>query len=411
MATDIANNPACSDKNAGEQHGFCSNANLKLDDLLRPMLRYVRHMMGMEVAFISEFSAGRRYFRALDADDSFCPIALGGSDLLDESFCQRVVDGRLPELMVDARTYAEALSLHATLALPVGGHISVPVRFSDGSVFGTFCCFSRYAVELDQRDLETMRLFGAMISQYLQHDRDVWQERQVIRERILETILRRDWDIYLQPMFAANSQQVVGYEALCRFAQQPHTEQWFLEAEQVDLIEELEMACLLSALEVLPDIPADQFVSFNLSPQTLIRMDLQQLPVQFASQMVIELTEHRLVDDYQPLLEALLQLKCSGIRFAVDDAGAGFASFRHVLQLQPDLIKLDRSLISGIASCHAQQALARALIGFSREMQITTIAEGVETFEEGQCMQDLGVDLIQGYWLGRPQPAAAVLDN
>lgn len=389
-----------------EDIGFCADSCLKLDAVLRPIVHYAREMLAMEVGFISEFSQGRRYFRVLDSDDAFCPLQLDGSDALDDSYCQRVVDGRLPHLINDARLNAEALTLPVTLALPVAGHISVPVRFRDGSLFGTFCCFSRRPATLTQRDLDAMYVFGDLIAQVLQSDRDVWLQRQRVRHRILAAIRKQAWRVFLQPMYAADDHRLLGYEALCRFDEEPDTERWFLDAEQAGLLAELELACLESALEVLPSIPADRFVSFNLSPQTLMTMDITRLPLSYARQIVIELTEHRLVDDYASLGSALDYLRAQGIRLAVDDAGAGFASFRHVLQLKPQLLKLDRSLISGIHNHPGQQALARALIGFSREMAILTVAEGVETVAEGECVAALGVDLIQGYWLACPQPVA-----
>lgn len=108
-----------------------------VDELLQDALHAVRRHLGLEVSFISEFKDGRRVFRYVDADAGFCPIKVGDSNPLDESFCQRVVDGRLPGLMPDAGQSPEALSLAVTTELPVGAHVSVPIRIDD-TVFGTF---------------------------------------------------------------------------------------------------------------------------------------------------------------------------------------------------------------------------------------------------------------------------------
>lgn len=376
----------------------------KLEQVLKPILQYVRRIMDMEVAFISEFEAGRRYFRYLDSDESFSPLEVNGSDALDDSYCQRVVDGRLPQLIHNACLVPEALTLPVTLGVPIGAHLSVPVCFSDGRIYGTFCCFSRYPLEnLQKRDLEVMHLFGQMIGRYLETDLGEWQQQQLVHNRIATAIAVQGWDIWLQPIVESRDLATCGYECLSRFHQPPGVEQWFLEAEVSGQVEELELACLYSALALLPMIPEAFFITVNLSPKTLLNMPLDRL-VANAGRLVLELTEHRLVPDYPPLQRVLQRWRQAGGRFAVDDAGAGFASFRHVLQLQPDMIKLDRSLISGIHLDPGKQALARALIGFAREMNISTVAEGVEEPEERICMQALGVDMIQGYLTGRPQP-------
>ncbi len=112
-------------------------------DLLIRTLGSIRSQLGMELAFVSEFTGGRRVFRYVDSGTSELQINAGDSDPLDDSFCLRIADGRLPELIHDACQNAEALKLPVTQALPVGAHLSVPIRLMDGHVFGTLCCFSR----------------------------------------------------------------------------------------------------------------------------------------------------------------------------------------------------------------------------------------------------------------------------
>jgi len=136
-------------------------------DLLVQVLGRIRRQLGMELAFIAEFSGGRRVFRYVDSGTSELEILPGDSDPLDDSFCLRVADGRLPELMTDASLNAEAMTLPATLAMPVGAHLSVPIRLTDGRVFGTICCFSRRPDEsLQEHDLDTMRVMADVMADY-----------------------------------------------------------------------------------------------------------------------------------------------------------------------------------------------------------------------------------------------------
>jgi hypothetical protein len=145
------------------------NANLSLSEMLVETLHAVRTHLGMDVAFISEFRGESRIFRYLDGN--FVPLQLevGAGDPLDESYCQRVLDGRLPELIQDAASLPEAQAMPATKAWPVGAHLSVPLRFSDGRLYGTFCCFSTTPDKsLDERDLKTLRLFADFAGRLLE---------------------------------------------------------------------------------------------------------------------------------------------------------------------------------------------------------------------------------------------------
>lgn len=118
--------------------------------------------------------------------------------------------------------------------------------------------------------------------------------------------------------------------------------------------------------------------------------------------VILEITEHAQVDDYVALRHALAQLG-DDVRFAVDDAGAGFASLRHILELSPTHVKLDRGLVSRIQADPARQALVAGLVHFAERVGLRLIAEGVETKAERRTLLRLGVRTGQGYLFGRPK--------
>ena len=139
-----------------------------VDQLVQDALVSVRQLLRMEVAFVSEFTEGRRVFRYVDSIDDEIPVRVAASDPLQDSYCLRIVDGRLPELMRNACAVPEARTIAATTTIPVGAHVSVPIRLSDGRVYGTFCCFSRAADEtLNDRDVSTMRCFAEMTAKFI----------------------------------------------------------------------------------------------------------------------------------------------------------------------------------------------------------------------------------------------------
>jgi EAL domain-containing protein (putative c-di-GMP-specific phosphodiesterase class I) len=174
-------------------------------------------------------------------------------------------------------------------------------------------------------------------------------------------------------------------------------------ATQIGLGIELEVATLGAALQSAAGLPAGAFLSLNASP-ALIKSG--RLASAFADQerkFVLEITEHVVIDDYTGLRSALDELGPS-VRLAVDDAGAGYASLRHVLELRPDFVKLDIALVRGIDSDPARQALVAGMSYFAAKRKMRLVAEGIETAAERDTLRSLAITLGQGYLLGRPVP-------
>jgi EAL domain-containing protein (putative c-di-GMP-specific phosphodiesterase class I) len=210
-----------------------------------------------------------------------------------------------------------------------------------------------------------------------------------------------------QPIFELESGAVVGAEALARFQHAPRRGplQWFAEAAEVGLGDKLEIAAVQKAVGALDNLPAGAFLSVNISPDTLGMPALDDVIFETVpGRLVAEVTEHARISDYGKLDRALAPLRERGIRLAVDDAGAGFASLRHILRLDPDFIKLDRTLIDGIDGDRSKQALAAGLISFAAKSGATIIAEGIERPDEVETLVGLGVSYGQGHHLARPAP-------
>ncbi len=369
--------------------------------------------MGMDVAFISEIKDGRRYFRYIDGKDSRLPIAVGASDPLEESYCIRVIDGRLPELIPDACINAEALTLAATLALPVGAHLSVPIRLADGSVYGTFCCFSFAPnTTLTDRDLSVMRVLADMVGDQVQHDLDEQEGKRLMDERLDTVLGAQGLRMVYQPIVRVATGRIVGFEALSRFATDPYRppDVWFAEAAHAGRAIELETLAIRLALAGLADLPHDTYLTVNVSPETIVEGALTEALRGFPlGRIVVEITEHHAIECYEDILAAVAPLKARGLRIAIDDAGAGYASFRHILNLHPEIVKLDVSITRAINCDRSRRALAAALCGFASETDCQIVAEGVETALELQAINDLGISKVQGYHLGRPMPLADAL--
>jgi EAL domain-containing protein (putative c-di-GMP-specific phosphodiesterase class I)/AmiR/NasT family two-component response regulator len=222
--------------------------------------------------------------------------------------------------------------------------------------------------------------------------------------RIQQVIAGEGMSMVFQPIVDLRTGTVVGAEALARFADEPvRPDAWFAEAAALGLGTELELVAVRTAFSQLAELPAPTTLSVNVAPTTVIDLRftdaIGDVP---ASRLVLELTEHARVADYDQLSAALARLRERGIKVAVDDTGAGFAGLEHILRLVPDVIKLDMILTRGIDHDPVRRALAQALLTFSGELGATVVAEGVETPEEFEALRELGVPWGQGYYLARP---------
>jgi len=211
-----------------------------------------------------------------------------------------------------------------------------------------------------------------------------------------------------QPMVELEGGDVIGFEALTRFHDGSGPEARFAEAAGLGLGTELELATLATAVSASQALPDDAFLSVNVSPGLVLERhdDLCRVIERADRPVVLELTEHDAVDDYGALRTALRDCE-PAVRVSIDDAGAGFASLRHVVMLQPDFVKLDRCWVTGIDHDPTRQAMVAGLSHFARTTGCDLVAEGIELEEERQALSDLYVRFGQGYLLGRPSVVPA----
>ena len=212
-----------------------------------------------------------------------------------------------------------------------------------------------------------------------------------------------------QPIFDLGRRTVVGAEALSRFSAPPERgpEEWFAAADKTGLLVEADCLAVRTSLAAAPGLPDGLFVSCNATPELVLSGVLVECVQSFdRARLVIEITERAPIDDYSAFARALAPLRQSGARIAIDDTGSGFASLRHILRLEPDIIKLDRELCQKISTDPARIALASGLASFAFGIGATMIAEGIETQAELDVLTALGVTMGQGYLLGRPQPVS-----
>lgn len=391
------------------------DSNDTVDVKLNKLLVVIRKHLGMSVAFISEFIDGERVFRFVDAENENSPIKVGNSNPLEETYCKRIVDNKLTNIICDTSKNNITRKLNVTDTLSIGSYMGVPIMLSSGEVYGTFCCYKySYDTTLNQRDLSFLRAISEIASDLIETNIESEKIRRESVERIQLALEEKKNNIHYQPIYDIQTNQVAGFESLSRFMIEPYRapDIWFKEASEVGLGETLEIAAIVEAIKGLNEFNNDIYISINISPEYILNGAIHKvLNNTDTKRIVLEITEHDPVGDYAELREALKPLRDRGVRIAIDDAGAGYSTFQHILELEADIIKLDISLTQNIHSQPRKYLLAKALCAFAKSIECTIIAEGIETDEELNSIRGLGIDKVQGYLLSHPMPIKEAISH
>lgn len=217
-----------------------------------------------------------------------------------------------------------------------------------------------------------------------------------------------------QPIISLSERRILGYEALTRGPSNSPLHSpiaLFAVARQAGRLSELEIACRQSACRRFNEQQLPGKLFLNVSPESLLEAAHQpgrtlQLLQDFGippSQVVIELTEQTPIDDFQLLQTALHHYRAMGFSIALDDLGAGYSSLRLWSELRPDYVKIDRHFIDGIHQDALKREFVGSILQIAKASRAQVIAEGIELPEELAVLTEMGVDLVQGYLLGRPQ--------
>lgn len=360
------------------------------DAVIQHLLAAARTMLGMEVAFVTKWHGAVEKLVHLNGDSAGLDWVVG----------MTIPAARTaPRLPGSRRPPGAAPTVTTT--------VSVPLTLADGSRYGALGAATQLPHPARTDTDPSMLGFLARL---------MAEEISKLDSRALSRISRRQTitgylepgaiDIHLQPIVDLKTGQLLGVEALSRFADHHDSpEDVFAVAHQAGLGTALELAAIRTALTALDSLPPAVYLSVNAAPDTVVAPALQTLLGQVACErVVLELTEHIAFTDQPRLKESLAELKTRGLRVAVDDTGSGFASLQNILALAPEVIKLDRALATGIDRDPVRQALTRALSGFAADCGASMVVEGIETRAELTTLRALGVCGGQGFYLGRPVP-------
>jgi EAL domain-containing protein (putative c-di-GMP-specific phosphodiesterase class I) len=351
---------------------------------------------------------GKLYSAGLGARGAEVTVAASSEQalelLVDQPFDLIICDKSLPGLSGDelVRALRETDQNSVRPIIMVSGHGDVAERMTSYEAGVT-----DYVIKP-----VSMTELMAKVSALLQHGdalrttsmRATRAEQEAMRDRLVE----RAWQPHFQPIVRLADLVVIGYEALTRFDDGMNPETAFDTARRSGLGPELELAVLEDALHVAAGLPEDSWVSVNASPSTIMDPDFDRVIAKASARIVIELLETEPVGDHPDMLSRVAGLPGSPL-LACDDTGSGWAGLRQLVELRPQVVKLDRALVSGIDKDPTRRALVSGLRHFTNEIGALLLAEGIETVEELDTLSSLGVDLGQGYLLGMPLPLAEIV--
>ena len=377
------------------------------EEQVADLLRTARSALRLSTAFLSRLDGTTQHLEVVESSMPFL-FKDGMTQAQETSLCQAVLDGKLPAVMPDVRRYPIAKGLPAAAKLPrIRSYVAVPVRLSDGTLYGTLCAAGLTSdKQLTKRDESLMAVLASAASVILEPGVRERARSEEIEDRFAPVIAVGGPDIAVQPIVKLSTGRRVGVEALSRFPAQwgKAPDVCFAEAHSVGLGTKLEILALRRAADQLGLV--DGYVTMNASPATLLEPECQDLLASLPlERVVLELSEHDQVQDYVALAVALAPLRAAGMRLAIDEVGAGFSSLRHIVITQPDVIKIDRSIINGVSHDAVLTTLVRSLVDFARGCQAQVVAEGIESEADALALRALGVDYGQGWYYGRPGPA------
>jgi EAL domain-containing protein (putative c-di-GMP-specific phosphodiesterase class I) len=376
-----------------------SDAEQQIAELLQTAKKSLR----LSVAFLSRLDGTTQHLEVVESSIPFL-FQEGYQQQQDQTLCQAILDKKLPPVIPDLRAFPEAMKLPAARMPRLRSYVSVPVVLSDGALYGTFCAAGLTTdKDLTKRDKALMDVLASAAAVIIEPEVRAQELRSEIGDRLDPLVAAGGPVVVLQPIVDLATGSRIGAEALSRFpaAWGKAPDVCFAEAHSIGRGHELELLALERAADHLPRV--EGYVAMNVSPATLLRPEcgalLSRLPLE---RVLLELSEHDQVEDYAALDAVLAPFRARGLRLAIDDVGAGFSSLRHIVVTSPDVIKIDRSIISGVDTDPVLTTLVRSLVEFGHGCQVRVVAEGVETAAEAAVLRGLGVDYGQGWYHGRP---------
>ncbi|MBL7487308.1 EAL domain-containing protein [Frankia sp. AgB1.9] len=359
----------------------------------------------MDVAWLGRLDGDLLVLQMVSGDLANYGVMPGWSVHRDQSLFAKVLSGELPSLMADVQADPRSCGLPVVTEFGIRSYAATPVTDVLGRVYGMVGCMGREPCpSLPERDGGLLRMVASFLTEFVIDLRRLWDERSEVWRQVREVLDQGGPRMVFQPVADLTTGQTVAVESLARFpAGVRGPDELFADATGTGLGRELELAAVRNALHELPQIPADVLLAVNASPAT-VTSQLVDLVVQTGTphRVTVEITERNKIGNDRDVLLSLEELRGHGTHIAVDDVGSGYSGIEELLQLRPDVIKVDAFIVHGIDCDPARRTVASGLARLAGDIGGHVVAEGIESRAELDAVVDAGIGYGQGYLLGRP---------
>ncbi|WP_007510236.1 sensor domain-containing phosphodiesterase [Pseudofrankia saprophytica] len=368
------------------------------------LLELLRRRMRMDLAGLGRVDGSLLIMQEASGNARMFGLTPGASLRREQGLFGRVLTGELPTLGRNTRRDPRTADSPSVRELGIGAYAAMPVFDADGNVYGVVGCINREPrPSLGPRDIRFLRLLADFLTEYVSDLHRMWETRSLIWRHVHDVIDGGGPQIHLQPIVDLSSGQPVAVEALSRFSDATRPGPLFADATAVGLGAELEMTAIHRALAMLPGLPPGVRLEVNASPTTVTSGLIDSLLSTGAPQrLALEITEHEHVGEDHDLLAAVGTLRAHGVHIVIDDMGTCYSGLKLLLQLRPDVIKIDRFIVRGMSTDSAHWAVAEGIARIGHGIGAQVVAEGIESRADLDAARAADVDYGQGFFLGRP---------
>jgi EAL domain-containing protein (putative c-di-GMP-specific phosphodiesterase class I) len=380
------------------------------DPAVVDLLGILRRQLRMDLAWLARLRGDFLVLQVINGDAASFHLRPGSTIRRSASLFTHVLSGELPHLIPDTHANPRSTQLGTVTELGIGSYAAVPIPDTEGGLYGLLGFLGHGPQPaLCQRDSAFMRLAAEVLRESVADLRRLWELRSEVWRETNDVLESGGPGLVFQPLVDLSSGCVVGVEALSRFPPgRRSTEDWFAAAVSVGLGAELELAAVRRGLEFVDLLPPGVFLTVNASPTTVVAGLADVLADADLSKILVEVTEQERNAGSPEVLRNLDVLRARGARIAADDVGSGYAGLQQIVEIRPDIVKMDRSLTQHIDGDPVRRAVAGALVDVGKEIGAVVVAEGIETAGELRTVIDTGIGVGQGYYLGRPASPASL---
>lgn len=375
-------------------------------NLVQEILKSLRTEIGMDVAFIAEFCEGHRVFRYIDASADSPPVKPGDGDPIEHTYCQRVVNGQLPDIIFDVSSLPPHEQLAVAEDYKIRSYLCVPITFRDGRIYGSLGCIGHQPNwQINQQDIQLMSAMAEVYGEWFNAREKIQDRQHDMQAKVQAALSGQSLEVLYQPIFDITQDKVVGFESLARVHDKDGLSplSLFKEAEALGHKIELELKAIRLGLQGLDYYREDQFVSVNASMDTALSPQLPGvLDHTDMHRVVLEINDPMDLQIFSKVTKSLRGLLKRGLRIALDDRALGTEGLKQLDSLGPDIIKLKVRNVLHMKGDRLLKLQASPFSGYSEENACKLVVEGVETKQQLESILELGITHAQGYWLGEP---------